>query len=111
MTDREIYFLHCCWQGDLNEVERLLDEGVNINIQDDDGFTPLIIAIVNKDIDLVELLIEKGADVSIKDNDGKDVFDYLKEEYDASSPREYCLREQIRKILKRGVKNVNRENL
>lgn len=48
----------------------LIVRGANVNIQDIDGNTPLIIAAANKNQDAVDLLIAGGADKSIRNNLG-----------------------------------------
>ena len=55
-------------KGHLNIVEYLTSQqNVNINSQDDDGYTALIEAAYNNHPKVVKLLREKGADTSIKD--------------------------------------------
>lgn len=50
-------------------VDNLIEQGKNINEQDDEGLTSLHIAIINDNFNLVKLLIEKGADTSITDKE------------------------------------------
>jgi uncharacterized protein len=49
--------------GDLATVKETINSGVDINEQDDQGWTPLNWAAGKGDIDTVKLLVEKGADV------------------------------------------------
>jgi ankyrin repeat protein len=49
----------------------LIENGENVNVQDDFGNTPLIEAVIKGYEDVVELLIKSGADVNMKDKDGK----------------------------------------
>ena len=65
--------LEACLVGDLEEVERLLTQGVDANVIDDSGMTPLMWAVSGGNAKIVELLINKGADVYAKDNLGKTV--------------------------------------
>ncbi|MFC2159835.1 ankyrin repeat domain-containing protein [Actinomycetota bacterium] len=60
--------LEACLQGDLEEVERLLVQGVAVNVIDDSGTTPLMLAAASGYTEIAELLINKGADVYAKDN-------------------------------------------
>ncbi|MFC1781833.1 ankyrin repeat domain-containing protein [Planctomycetota bacterium] len=57
--------------GDLAEVKRLIDEGANVNAQDEDGMTPLAWFIFAGqrplNIEIAELLIDEGADVNLAD--------------------------------------------
>jgi ankyrin repeat protein len=58
-------------------VKILIEKGINVNIKDKDGNTPLHIALKNKDTlnyvamkEIVGLLIQKGADINAIDKDG-----------------------------------------
>jgi ankyrin repeat protein len=56
--------------GRLEDVERLLDEGADINASADNGMTPLILASWMGHIKVVELLLSQGADVSARTKQG-----------------------------------------
>ena len=69
-----------CWDGNLEEVERLLDEGANINEQDREGYNVLDYACWRNDARMIDLLIDRGInldmdmcvpllDVAIKEED------------------------------------------
>jgi hypothetical protein len=49
-------------RGDTESVKTMLDDGANIERQDDEGASPLIIAIYASQIDMITLLLERGAD-------------------------------------------------
>jgi ankyrin repeat protein len=51
-------------------VQKLINEGANINEPDRRGMTPLMYATQYDNIEMVEALIKKGADVNIKDKEG-----------------------------------------
>ncbi|XP_069370216.1 histone-lysine N-methyltransferase EHMT1 isoform X3 [Paralichthys olivaceus] len=54
--------------GHYNIVEHLLSTGlININCQDDGGWTAMIWATEYKHVDQVKLLLSKGADISVRD--------------------------------------------
>jgi ankyrin repeat protein len=53
----------------------LLSHDVDINVQTDNGHTPLYIAVENGRIDLANYLIENGADTSIHDSFGRTALD------------------------------------
>uniref|UniRef100_A0A3Q1HDX2 Euchromatic histone-lysine N-methyltransferase 1b n=1 Tax=Anabas testudineus TaxID=64144 RepID=A0A3Q1HDX2_ANATE len=56
--------------GHYKIVEHLLSTGlININCQDDGGWTPMIWATEYKHVDQVKLLLSKGADISIRDKE------------------------------------------
>lgn len=49
--------------GDLEQVQRCLAQGVDVNSADDEGYSALHAAAENNYLDIVKLLVEKGADV------------------------------------------------
>lgn len=56
--------------GNIDSVTAYIDQGVDVNVQDQDGVTAIIIAAINNDYKIIELLLDHGADVNIKTNDG-----------------------------------------
>ncbi|EFQ36061.1 hypothetical protein CGRA01v4_06034 [Colletotrichum graminicola] len=54
--------------GDVGHLKGFITQGVNINGQNDEGYTPLICAIRANQIEAVEFLIRSGADHSTKDS-------------------------------------------
>ena len=46
---------------DFAEVERLLNEGADIDAETDNGFTPLSVAILIESLDMCKLLLDRGA--------------------------------------------------
>jgi len=62
-------FIEALINRNLEMIKMLLDAGVNVNIKDDNGFTPLMCAILfpveNQEI-LVECLLKAGAHVNVK---------------------------------------------
>ena len=64
-------FFQCCELGDLQSVKIFLENDLDINRQNDQGETPLHIAVSRDDINLVNLLVKYDPDPSIteyKDN-------------------------------------------
>lgn len=55
-------------QQDTEQVKKLIKDSVDINAQDSQGRTPLMIAAYNEDYDTAKVLIQAGADVNIQDN-------------------------------------------
>jgi len=55
---------------DITETMRLLEPNTDIEIRDDDGWTPLIWASWNGCTEIVKLLIDRGANIDAKDNNG-----------------------------------------
>jgi ankyrin repeat protein len=56
--------------GNIEPVKLLTDRGANLNLQDDEGFTPLMNACQNRHVEVVRLLVSKGADKSLKSKYG-----------------------------------------
>jgi ankyrin repeat protein len=52
-------------KGNFNEVRRLIEDGANVNVKDENNDTPLYIAVGQGHKEIAELLISKGADVNV----------------------------------------------
>ncbi len=65
-------------RGKTDSVKRFLKKGININQKDENGATPLMLAVKSNNPELVAYLIEKGADVNAKDKDGYTPIMYTK---------------------------------
>lgn len=57
--------------NDINELNRLIQSGVDVNSKDNDGYTALTNAVIQKNLGICELLIRHGAQVNEKNNDGE----------------------------------------
>jgi uncharacterized protein len=66
----------CC--GDYEIVERLVEEGADLNVKDETGKTAVIAAADEGWLGITEYLLEHGADVNAKDNDGDTALDIAK---------------------------------
>lgn len=55
-------------QNNVQAVAKALDKGVNINTQDGNKRSLLLLAVINKQADMIKLLTERGADVNMQDN-------------------------------------------
>jgi len=55
---------------DATRVEYLLKRGAKVNARDDEGKTPLIVAVASGDISLISGLLAYGADPNAQDHDG-----------------------------------------
>ncbi|MDD2717118.1 MAG: ankyrin repeat domain-containing protein [Candidatus Wallbacteria bacterium] len=55
---KKIFFAQTTW-----EVQALLDQGVDVNAEDENGITPLMFAVHRRDLTITKYLIGKGADV------------------------------------------------
>jgi uncharacterized protein len=56
--------------GNREAVGAVIQGGIDVNMKDKEGYSALLIATENGDIDMVKLLLEKGADVNATDIDG-----------------------------------------
>jgi uncharacterized protein len=56
--------------------QELIRLGADFNIQDNEGKTPLIKAVLEGNIEMVKFLVEKGANKEIADNTGTTALDY-----------------------------------
>ena len=59
------HLLESCEKGKLNNVKILLENGININCQNNKGETPLHIAIGKKDIELINILVRYEPDINL----------------------------------------------
>ena len=69
-ADDEAEFLKAAFSGQPENLKQLLDKGVNVNYQNDKGFSALIVASQYGHADNVNLLLEKNADVNLKNAGG-----------------------------------------
>jgi ankyrin repeat protein len=67
-NDVQAAFVKAAFSGNLEEVERLLDNGANINEKREDGITALMGAAFEGHQDVVSFLLAKGADVHVRDD-------------------------------------------
>ena len=98
-------------------VRCLLQAGANINMQNKEGKTALMIAIERKDPVIVQELIENGADVLIKDNKGIDAYNLamIKGNLEMARMIQEAVKEQLlkRKVASQQVlmaQNFGRQN-
>ncbi|GIK00855.1 hypothetical protein Aspvir_004884 [Aspergillus viridinutans] len=59
-SSAETEFIVACWSGNRERVKQLLRDGISADLEDDDGRTPLQIAVYCGHSDLVRLLLESG---------------------------------------------------
>jgi len=53
-------------RGDLKSVQQYIENGVDINLLNDDGFTAIMLASIDGHLEIVKYLVENGANVNIK---------------------------------------------
>lgn len=57
-------------QGNLEKAQQLLNQGIDPNIQDEEGKTPLIVAASYGRTEMVKFLLNNGANPDMRDNTG-----------------------------------------
>ena len=57
--------------GDIGKVRQFLDGGMDVNVQDEHGNSPIHSAASYSQLELLEFLIERGADVNLRDSDNE----------------------------------------
>jgi len=57
--------------GDVRQATSLLDQGVAVDARDEDGRTPLMLAVAQGRLEVVRLLLARGADPNAADNSGR----------------------------------------
>ena len=72
---------YCARYGKTETAALLLDRGANIDIEDDEGETPLKMAIQSQKIEMVKLLVERGANVFVRDEEGPTPLEYSQKHY------------------------------
>jgi hypothetical protein len=71
----EAELLTSCERGDVDNVRRILDVGVDVDVRDSRGNTALMVACRNCQIDVVKLLLERGADVHARNSYARKAMD------------------------------------
>jgi len=66
-TTSESSFIQAVKKDNLAEVEKFIDEGVDLELKDLNGYTPLMHAVKQQNTELVKLLAEYGANVDTSD--------------------------------------------
>jgi ankyrin repeat protein len=61
---------HAIWEGRVDVITRLIDQGCKINTQDNAGMGVLHLAAVQRDPNIVRVLLDSGADCNVADSRG-----------------------------------------
>lgn len=78
-TDEQWLFTYAAY-GDAQNVRYYLCKGLDANLLDRDGRTPIFYAAASGSLATVQVLIDAGADVRIEDKEGKRARDYTDDE-------------------------------
>jgi ankyrin repeat protein len=69
------------YKGDSQQILKLIREGINIEVTDRGGRSPLINAVLQKNVEIVKILINNGADINLQDKDGRSALHFAAQEY------------------------------
>ena len=61
-------------------VTQLLELGAQVDIQDNNGWSPLMHAVKVKDLEIVQILVAYGAKVQLRNFDGSTIFNICPQE-------------------------------
>jgi ankyrin repeat protein len=77
---RGLLLIKAIKENNSKKAKSLIEQGTNINIQDDDGCTPLYWAVRYNVTDIVDLLLKKGANIEVQDKYGLTPLHYAVQE-------------------------------
>ena len=63
-----------CLNGNIKVLEILMENGGDVNVKSDNGFTPLVFSVNNGFKSLAKALVENGADINLVTNGGSTAF-------------------------------------
>ena len=70
LDDSDIFldsvFISAVKKSNYDTVQRMIEDGISLNINDSEGLTPLAYALKNDDEKMFDILISKGADINKK---------------------------------------------
>src|SRR5207253_6407339 len=68
-VDKEL--VEAIWASRVNKVVDSLAQGADVNAANQEGWRPLMWAVLGGQVEIVRLLIERGADLEARDNNGQ----------------------------------------
>ncbi len=68
-------------KGNKEELLKLLNTGVDVNVQEKHGRTPLMDAVINKNTEIVRMIIQRGANVNLQDSRGLSALHFAAQNY------------------------------
>ncbi len=63
-------------KGKITALNRMIKQGIDVNMKDEDGWTPLMYAAANNDTKIAQVLLKAGANVEARDKDGRTALIY-----------------------------------
>lgn len=69
-------------QNEVDVVKKMAREGVDLDVKNKDGYTPLFLAVKNNNYEISKLLISNGADISTLQKDGRSILIEASDEED-----------------------------
>lgn len=93
-------------RGDISKVKELLRTNVDVNAQDINGNTPLILATIAGNVTIMQDLIMAGANIYIKNKSGIDALRYAVSIYTNTAQNEEVVKLLI-KEYKQNEKNIS----
>mmetsp|Transcript_33803 Transcript_33803/g.81958 ORF Transcript_33803/g.81958 Transcript_33803/m.81958 type:complete len:357 (+) Transcript_33803:516-1586(+) len=72
--------LHLASDHGFEDLAKLLvEKKASVNLQDEDGYTPLHYAVVCERVPLIKLLVDSGADLDLENTEGKSAIDFAED--------------------------------
>lgn len=71
MTEKEQRFFDAVKSSNQDKIIQFINDGIDVNVKDCDGWTALMHAAENDDVKTVELLAKNGANLDLKNDDGE----------------------------------------
>jgi len=102
--DKVNELFEACKNNDINLVNKLLSIPNILNVQNEKGWTPLIVAVYNNNKNIVKALIKNNADINITNFNGTTLLMYAKDAY-----VKYHDREIIDLLISIGI-NINQKD-
>jgi ankyrin repeat protein len=81
-------------------------KSINLDLQDIEGYTPVMRALLFDKFDYLKMLIEAGANIYVKNNYGEDILDLAKKQLKVANDNKKNELEEIVRILQEAKNNV-----
>lgn len=74
--NNDFFLISASLKGDINQVSKIISEGIDVNTRGENSTTALICAAFSGHNKIVQLLIENKAEINLKDNSGMSALAY-----------------------------------